>query len=171
MFCLVKRVGWVKGDQLQCPKSKFNSAKISLRSMKKILLITIFSFLLFVSPGLSRSIVWQQVDIYYVNWDIETRNLLEPAIVRKQGAKFHSSNQPEVNDFVKLLAVKKLQPEGEPGFPFPENARLVVDLIDAKGAKTTYYASRYKLCNWDCSLKRPINETFRSRFKNLAKKH
>jgi hypothetical protein len=137
--------------------------------MNKISLITTFTFVLLGFPGICQGKTWRQADIYYVNWDIETRTLLSPENVRKQGLKFHFSSQKEVNRFIKLLEIQKLKSEGEPGFPFPENARLVIDLIGDDGKQTTYYASRNNLCNHDCSLKHPINEVFRARFRNLAK--
>jgi hypothetical protein len=137
--------------------------------MKKIALIGTVAFMLLNSPVLCRGNTWQRVDIYYVNWDVETRMLLAPENVRQQGAKFHFSSQRKIDGFVKLLEIKKLRPAGEPGFPFPQNARLVVDLIRDDGTPITYYAGRDVLCNRDCSLQRPINEAFRRQFRDLAK--
>jgi hypothetical protein len=143
--------------------------------MKKILIST-FILILTSCSGVSEGrTIEQQVDIFYVSWDIETLVPLSPEDVRKQGVKLHLSSPKEVKSLIKILEIQNLKPAGGTGFPSPENARLVVDLIGNDGSpigrkKTTYYAGWSSLCNSDCSSKRSIDEGFRSYFANLVKK-
>jgi hypothetical protein len=143
--------------------------------MKKILLISVL-ILIFMncSGGSQGGTIEQQVNVFYVDWGIDTLVPLSPEDVRRQGIKLHLSSPKEVKSLIKILEIQNLKPAGGTGFPSPENARLVVDLIGSDGSpigrkKTTYYAGWSSLCNSDCSSKRSIDEGFRSYFTKLAK--
>lgn len=126
--------------------------------------------LLWLGLGASQADTWQRAEVYYLEWDVATRGSLTPEQVRKfaamAGDKVIFRNEaPAVARLLetgKLLRAKNQQ---------PEDARVVIDLIDDTMHRHTYYASRFNLCSADSKYKRPIDESFRKMITRLAKQH
>ena len=108
---------------------------------------------------------WKRADVYLVGWDVETRVSLTPDRARALADSKHSY-QADAYKVVAALDLAGLRPAKDTQ---PEDARLVVDLFDGAGQRTTYYASRFDLCTDDNVQKHPINEAFRRHFQTLAK--
>jgi hypothetical protein len=131
----------------------------------KTLSFIIFALGLFSSVSACRADTWQRADIYFIDWDVLTRARLTPERVREL-ADSKRTFRREAPEIARSLALDKLKLTKDKQ---PEDARLVIDLFTATGARITYYASRFSLCTADSTFKRPIDEQFRQRFKRLSR--
>ena len=111
---------------------------------------------------------WQRADIYFVDWDVETRASLSPEQVRRgMDAKF--TLREGLAEFVSNLQLKRLRPVKPSS---DGDTRLVVDLFPTDGGNpTTYHADRFHLFNADGSLRRSIGGGFRESFRALVRQH
>jgi len=108
---------------------------------------------------------WQRVDLYLIDWSVETRVSLKPDDVRRT-SKFRRTFDKDISEIVRSLGLDQLVIAKNKD---REDARLVIDLFTDNGVRTTYYASSFNLCAADNGLKHPIDKSFRGRFEGLAK--
>ncbi len=132
--------------------------------MKNVLVAV---FLAWLALPASRADTWLRADAYFIPWEVETRAALTPERVRQLANFKHTftDNAPAV---AQLLELTKLKPakNGQ-----PEDARLVIDLIDDTGQRHTFYASQFNFYSADSKQKRAIDEPFRQRLTRLAKQY
>ena len=133
--------------------------------MKTLLLLLVSILALNASGCRAYGAPWKRANVYLVGWDVETRVSLTPDRVRALADSKHSY-QADVHKVVEALDLTALHPAKDAQ---PEDARLVVDLFDDAGQRTTYYASRFDLCTADNVQKHPISEALRHHFQTLAK--
>jgi len=116
---------------------------------------------------------WVRADIYFLDWNVEVRARLSPEALRKQtkaegGDRWYRIRHVSgaaLNQLLDVLQLAKLRPDDRE----LEDARLVVDLFDSSGDRTTYYASRFKLATPDNRLKRAIDQHFRDYFRDATR--
>jgi hypothetical protein len=104
--------------------------------------------------------------IYYYGWDVMTRTRISLNDVRTSfKIEMIVLDSYEIERLITLLnlddfiEVKNIEME-----KYSNDPRLVIDLYDSKGVRTTYYASRFKLLSEDSSLVHSIDGSFRSHF-------
>ena len=114
----------------------------------------------------SRADDWLRADVYFIEWDVETRVALTPQRVRKiaQFKRTFRNDAPAVARLLELGKFKRPTKNGD-----SEDARLVIDLTDDTFQRHTFYASYFSLCSSDSARKRPIDQRFRQRVSSLAK--
>ena len=103
-----------------------------------------------------------KAEISYYGWNVLTRGRLSLDDVRQHTSiKTIIWNPHEVTSFLPTLQLDKMRKssEGMTGDP-----RLVVDLWNLQGARTTYYSDGQLLISEDGHQWRTVDETFRLRF-------
>jgi hypothetical protein len=106
--------------------------------------------------------IFVRAEIYYYDWDVLTRYALLPEDIRKRHKiKIIIVDKDEVAKFVKWLRLDEMQAISKPEM---EDARLVIDLFNAKGVRESYYASQFNLISENSLRKRSVDETFKNMF-------
>lgn len=102
-----------------------------------------------------------KAEIYYYQWDALTRAALTFDDLRERHhIKIVIVSKFQVVDFVKWLKLGDMSmTSGE-----EEDPRVLIDLYDSSGNKTTYYASRFNLNSADSKMKRKVEEDFFKKF-------
>lgn len=117
-----------------------------------------------ITNAIAKENTFSSVTIYYFGWDVLTRVALKPETVRESSNVIISINDSHRADvFFKWLNTGEMKIVD--GGPSPENTRLVIDFVSTNGSVLTYYASQFNLVSGDSSLKRPIDDNFRNRFR------
>jgi len=106
---------------------------------------------------------YAKAEIYYVGWTIMPRTRLTLTGIRNSSHIKTTVNDDFevkhlVQEWLRLDELKKLSS------PVHEDPRLVVDLFDESGKRTTYYASSASLISEDGQRKRSIDRAFRDKF-------
>jgi hypothetical protein len=116
-------------------------------------------FFVWLTISTSRADTWQRAEVYFIDWSVLTRVALSPERVRELADYKHTvrNDAPAV---ARLLELTKLKPSKDNR---PEDARLVIDLLDDTMQGHTYYASRFNLCSANNKRKRAMDEQFRQR--------
>jgi hypothetical protein len=100
-----------------------------------------------------------QADVYFMAWSTLTRVNQAPADIRAHPDVAIRTIDPaclkSVVATLRLDVLAKAEPDGGQG-----DARLVIDLRDARGKTATYYADRFELMSEDGALRRPIDQRF-----------
>jgi hypothetical protein len=119
------------------------------------------------------TVFWKRADLYLLDWNVYTGRRVSAEHLRgpASGATspvFHTitiSEPYKVGQIVRMLDLAALYPfEGQPG-----DARLLIDLFDSSGRRTSFYASKWTLYTLDNRRRHPIDEHFRNYFREITK--
>jgi len=142
----------------------------AMRMRYGITVLFLFPLTLMVSPGTTGSTVMDpfvRAEIYYYDWDIETRSALSPEYVRERyRIKTIIAGSDELACFLMMLDLGKLKSVSK---VYKEDIRLVIDLIKKSGRRTSFFASRFNLMSEDFKAKLSIDESFRDRFESFGR--
>jgi len=123
-------------------------------------LVLTFALLLTVLPARSETSQFVKAEIYYFGWSVVTGGRLRLDTIRQAPRIRTVMTEPfEVNAFAKWLRIDEMRKQRRDGDP-----RLVIDLFDKAGARTTFYSDGADLIAEDGSAWRPIGTEFRARF-------
>lgn len=107
-------------------------------------------------------IEYVKVEIYYYDWDVQTRYALTPDIVRTNyWLKITIVNKAEIDRFIQWLHTEKMK---KIDIKEIYDIRLVIDLFDRDGKRTSYYATQFDLINENATLKLRIDDKFKTKF-------
>lgn len=132
----------------------------------KVFLRTVFILLFAVSCTFADT--WSKAELYYMDWNVLARCQLSSEWLRKQAdLKLNISDQAQLSKLITLLDLEKLRKQATME---TEDVRFVVDLYTDTGARITYYASQFSLCNADSTYKRSISKKFKESVSQLMKR-
>jgi hypothetical protein len=103
-----------------------------------------------------------RAEVYFIPWDVSTAYRLSPEHVRKQAEVFVRINgEVAVENFSKILPLEKLAASD---VPVSGDARLVIDIYDRKGDRTSYYADQFRFMTLDGRKSIDLDENFKRIF-------
>jgi hypothetical protein len=121
-------------------------------------------WLLFPSLGVAKEISYERVEIYYVRWNVLTREKLSLDDVRRRA--YISTKIVEAEElaaFANWLKIDKMRHLNS-DHPMTEDPRLVIDFFDKQGKKTTFFSGGFHLLSEDGLNWRPIDNRFKKKF-------
>ena len=120
-------------------------------------------------PSSAPAQTWQRADVYFLEWDTETRASLSAERLRQSAEAKFTLRAEALAGLVASLDLGRLRPVRPGG---DGDTRLVVDLFAAGGAApSTYHADFFHLASADNRLRRAIGPGFRERIRALVRQH
>jgi hypothetical protein len=141
--------------------------------MKITRILGLVAIMLFVNCEDVNAATWKRIDIYLLDWRVMPNRRVSAESLRHpaQGpmsSVFHAitvSDPKQVDQVVRMLDLGLLGDiEGH-----PLDARLLVDLFDISGQRTSFYASQSSLRTLDDRRGHSIDQHFRVYFEKITK--
>jgi hypothetical protein len=141
--------------------------------MKIKRILGLVAIALFVNCENGQAAKWKRVDIYLLDWRVMPNRRVSAESLRHlshgpMSSVFHAmtvSDPKQVDQVVRMLDLSLLMDiEGQ-----PQDARLLVDLFDTSGHRTSFYASQSSLRTIDNRRGHWIDQHFRDYFEKITK--